>query len=265
MAEFKAWPQVSNLTDEVTVTEMIDGAGAFAIHIERLKFNQATGEITIRAGDVIDYESGEMAFYRLTAQSRTRLITPKDDTQGFAKWVADNSSGLVSALGEGIHYGEWWGYKINRGYGLPKGDKRFSLYNTERWTHLDGKQVPGLYCVPVLDSGSLFQDTWSSLKTPVHIAVDILRQSGSQAAPGFKDPEGVVVFHTGGRVMFKYRFDEDGPDDVSPFTHLKQYPGLRTREEQDEELTQLEETSRVVSNAVRDINKVPSAYWENLT
>lgn len=256
MPEFKPWPVISNMTDRVVVTEMIDGAGAFAIHIERLKFNSATGTLEIRPGDVLDFNKGEMVFYRLTAQSRTRLITPRDDTHGFAKWVAEHASALAAELGEGIHYGEWWGYKINRGYNLEKGDKRFSLFNTERWSYLDGSQVPGLWCVPVIDQGSLFSEANEDtelldLYTPVHFAVETLREGGSVAAPGYNKPKGVVVFHTGGRVMFKYVFTsiED------PLAKLRATlatgteiwgsgsPSLQTREDQEEELTRLEQAA----------------------
>jgi hypothetical protein len=36
-----------------------------------------------------------------------------------------------------------------------------------------------------------------------------LKTKGSQAAPGFMDPEGIVVFHTGANQMFKQTFDND--------------------------------------------------------
>ena len=34
-------------------------------------------------------------------------------------------------LGEGIHFGEWWGLGIQRNYGMN--EKVFSLFNTKRW------------------------------------------------------------------------------------------------------------------------------------
>jgi hypothetical protein len=244
VAEFKGWPSISRLAREVVVTEKIDGTNG-AIHIERLKFD-TTGTLEVRAGDVIDFDNGDMTFMRLTAQSRTRLISPKDDNHGFAKWVADNAAGLAAELGEGIHYGEWWGYKINRGYGLAKGDKRFSLFNTERWAHLDGSQIPGLHCVPVLAMGHLFDpemagdqdiDLMEVILNPVTEAVAKLRDCGSVAAPGYDRPEGIVVFHTAGRVMFKYTLDDDGHKSAAkpdPFADVRRpVQPLMTREEQE--------------------------------
>ncbi len=37
------------------------------------------------------------------------------------------------------YFGEWWGSGVQRGYGLQKGDKRFSLFNVSRWA-LHGTQ-----------------------------------------------------------------------------------------------------------------------------
>lgn len=71
-------------------------------------------------------ESGE-----LVAQSRNRIITPDDDNYGFAAWVAEHETELREELGRGVHFGEWWGLGIQRGYGQDR--KRFSLFNTHRW------------------------------------------------------------------------------------------------------------------------------------
>ncbi len=60
--------------------------------------------------------------------SRTRWITAQDDNHGFARWVEGNKQELLK-LGAGRHFGEWWGSGIQRGYGLQKGEKRFSLFN----------------------------------------------------------------------------------------------------------------------------------------
>jgi hypothetical protein len=37
-----------------------------------------------------------------------------------------------------------------------------------------------------------------------------LKQRGSVAAPGYKFPEGIVVFHVAGNVGFKMTLDNDG-------------------------------------------------------
>jgi hypothetical protein len=68
----------------------------------------------------------------MLAGSRSQYITPERDNHGFARWVQDDADELW-ALGEGRHFGEWWGSGIQRGYGLQKGEKRFSLFNVARW------------------------------------------------------------------------------------------------------------------------------------
>jgi hypothetical protein len=83
---------------------------------------------------------------RTPRRSRSRWITPDDDNFGFAAWVEANRDELLT-LGPGRHFGEWWGSGIQRGYGLPKGEKRFSLFNVSRW----GESRPACcHVVPVL-------------------------------------------------------------------------------------------------------------------
>lgn len=130
----------------------------------------------------------------VAAGSRNRWITPEDDNYGFAKWVAEHAEELKQ-LGPGSHYGEWWGAGIQRGYGLTK--KRFSLFKTG--THRP--ECCGV--VPVLYSGVYTDDcvtTW----------LNVLRSSGSQAAPGFMNPEGIVVWFSAARSLFKVTLDGDG-------------------------------------------------------
>lgn len=144
----------------------------------------------------------------VNAQSRTRLITPEDDNFGFARWVADHASELAEGLGEGHHFGEWWGGKIQRGYGLTQ--KRLSLFNTGRWGDPHGPEPTDLvlapYCchvVPVLaqGNGSLDDDIGESLAR--------LGALGSVAAPGFMKPEGIVVYHTASRGYYKILLEND--------------------------------------------------------
>lgn len=106
----------------------------------------------------------------------------------------------LKKLGPGHHFGEWWGSKIQRGYGLDKGDKRFSLFNTTWWTP---DALPACCSVvPVL-----YQGIFNSHM--VDFSVDKLRAEGSQAAPGFMQPEGVVIYHTAANMMFKKTCEKD--------------------------------------------------------
>jgi len=174
--EFEAWPKIARLNRNIVVTEKIDGTNAA----------------------VIITEDGEVA-----AQSRTRLITPEQDNYGFAGWVQRNAQPLADVLGPGRHFGEWWGNGIQRRYGLA--EKRFSLFNTGRW-HADSMdefyKVPGLGVVPVLYAGPFDQEA-------INYALFKLDTAGSVAAPGFMDPEGVVVYVAAARSMFKVTIKGD--------------------------------------------------------
>jgi hypothetical protein len=123
------------------------------------------------------------------AGSRTRWISPgkSTDNHGFAGWVRDHAEDAV-ALGEGFHYGEWFGSGINRGYGLEKGQKRFALFNTYRWS--DPEVRPGSFdVVPILWEGS-----GDYLHEGIDSALWGLRDNGSQLVPGFDRPEGIVIY-----------------------------------------------------------------------
>lgn len=175
MTEFVAWPKTARLNREIVVTEKIDGTNA-AVGIRE--------DLTVYA------------------QSRTRLITPEQDNHGFARWVAEHAEPLASLLGPGLHFGEWWGSGIQRGYGLSKGEKRFSLFNTARYEAVDFTEIPAVAVVPVLYQGPFSQSA-------IERCVKSLAALGSMAAPGFTDPEGVCIFHTAARSVFKVTIKGD--------------------------------------------------------
>jgi hypothetical protein len=135
------------------------------------------------------------------AQSRKRFITPDDDNYGFAKWVDDNEKALIETLGEGRHFGEWRGQGIQRKYGLK--ERRFSLFNVTRFADDPTlAAVPGLSVVPVL-----YQGPFSTSRA--QIALLDLKETGSVAAPGFPNPEGIIVYHTAGNLLFKMTIEND--------------------------------------------------------
>lgn len=193
--EFIPWPKTSRLYRDVTVTEKIDGTNA-AIHIEEDGTDEKNH--VALAGYQHD-ESGEH-WYQLGAQSRNRLITPDADNFGFATWVKENAESLVRDLGVGSHFGEWWGSGIQRGYGLT--EKRFSLFNTAKWASASF-ETPQLRTVPVLYQGvfSPYDQDAASIG---------LYTWGSVAAPGFMNPEGICIFHSQSRRVYKYTLDGDG-------------------------------------------------------
>ena len=182
MVEFIEFPKISRLSRDVIVTEKIDGTNG-TIYI---------GE------DGLEFLVG----------SRTRWITPDCDNHGFARWAYDNHDDLLK-LGPGWHRGEWWGSGIQRGYGLPKGEKRFSLFNTNRWgCWRDQDKYPidkpdCCHVVPVIWSGIFDTHT-------IDLCINTLINEGSSAAPYFMKPEGIVVYHVAGNVAFKKTIGNDG-------------------------------------------------------
>ena len=179
--EFIAWPKISRLASEhMTISEKIDGTNA-CIQIIKNEFDQ----------------------YSIYAQSRTRLITPANDNYGFAKWVNTHFHSLVPDLGDGVHFGEWWGQGIQRNYGMT--EKRFSLFNTFRWDAARGHfKTPGLDVVPLLHEGPL--DT-----KDIERAHCLLMHEGSAAAPGWMKPEGIVVWLANARISYKITDAVAGP------------------------------------------------------
>lgn len=182
--DFKEFPKMSRLSREVIITEKIDGTNA-SVTIVDAATDLDTDNVLVTNGSL-----------RIRAGSRTKWITPGKTTDnfGFARWVQENSNELFK-LGEGTHFGEWWGNGVGRGYGLPKGEKRFSLFNTYRWSD---PLVRPKCCsvVPVLYSGNF--DTES-----IDTAIETLAKIGSIASPGFMKPEGIVIFHTAANMCFK--------------------------------------------------------------
>jgi hypothetical protein len=190
--EFKAWPKTPRLNNDMIVTEKVDGTNGCIVI---LPWTEGVSDY-LDSDEVLNYVSYEGQGYIVGAQSRNRLVTVEKDNAGFAAWVRENSGELVIALGEGYHYGEWWGYKINRGYGLQAGDRRFSLFNVGRYGPLDLSAVPGLKTVPLLYQGLFDTDVAMSY-------YDYLMDTGSFARPGYHDPEGIIVYHTASKQVYK--------------------------------------------------------------
>lgn len=210
MIEFKEWPKIPRLNREIVITEKIDGTNG-AVHIEEHSFG-THADTTVADGILVsgpvDKELEVPRYeYVVGAQSRKRVITPNDDNHGFAKWVYGNAKELVGILGKGTHFGEWWGCGINRGYGRTNKSfppKTFSLFNTKKWADHEGffTWPLELDVVPVLYEGPFSQGG-------VDHALYELRKYGSVAAPSFKRPEGVVVYHTAANDMFKVTLEND--------------------------------------------------------
>ena len=172
LPQFVELPKIARLSRNMVVTEKIDGTNA---------------SVFVTDGGAV------------VAASRNRWITPENDNFGFARWVKEHEDELRVGLGPGHHFGEWWGPGIQRGYGMA--EKRFSLFNARRWGN-DGTRPPCCHVVPVLR-------VWTFDTAVVDECLAELVRDGSKASPGFMRPEGVVVFHVHGNVMFKKTIERD--------------------------------------------------------
>lgn len=169
--EFQPFPKIGRLRRSIIVTEKIDGTNA---------------SIYVPEDDGL-----------LVAGSRNRWITPEADNFGFAAWVRDNA-GVLRDLGPGLHFGEWWGQGIQRRYDQDR--KRFSLFNVDRWSD---ERPECCDVVPVL---ARFGEFSSQV---IDECMTCLHDEGSRAAPGFMNPEGIVVYHPQSRQSFKWTFEKD--------------------------------------------------------
>lgn len=174
--EFVGFPKMGRLSREMIISEKIDGSNA-SIRIT---------------------EEGEFL-----VGSRTKFITPgkTTDNYGFARWAYDHKDDLMQ-LGPGLHFGEWWGNGINRGYNMK--EKHFSLFNTSRWDPIYGTDKKPECCdvVPTLHRGIFNTDT-------AEWVLKALQSSGSVASPGFMSPEGIIVWHVAANVGFKKTIFKD--------------------------------------------------------
>lgn len=222
---FEPWPKIPRLMKDIVITEKIDGTNA---------------GIYVDPAECLAGHGPEDA--KVYAASRKRWITPEKDNFGFARWVEENAATLAADLGPGMHFGEWWGQGIQRKYDMDH--KRFSLFNIRKWgaqtanedprcarkgSHIESKgericacreergeaefETPNLDVVPVLYEGPFEpEEIRCGLildGAPWAHCMKYLRIDGSVAAPGFMDPEGIVVYHTAAGHPFKYTLDRD--------------------------------------------------------
>jgi hypothetical protein len=206
---------IPRLHRKVVLTEKVNGTNGL-VEIIKVADTKAVENLTD------DEKNGIVAFdvnddpFIVRAGSRNRWITREDDNFGFAQWVSENADALT-ALGEGKHYGEWFGQGIQSGYGLD--EKRFALFNTSRWYDIRDTEVndnylatfpkavpapPEVTVVPVI-----LVSNGQDLNYSVNIALHTLESEGSFIAPGFKDPEGVVAYHDASGTYFKATIKND--------------------------------------------------------
>ncbi len=215
MLPFQKFDKIPRLKRGCTIAEKIDGTNAQIYITDFTTIHNAFAGDYQNQDQYADECISKYALYtnkegHIFAGSRKRwLDTSSDgDNYGFAKWVQANAEELLK-LGEGRHYGEWYGKGIQRGYGLD--EKRFALFNTGRWANKkytvienDKQQYAPKCCevVPVLYRGDF--DT-----AKIQIQLDLLKNCGSSAVPGFMNPEGIVIYHTASGKLFKQTIKND--------------------------------------------------------
>jgi hypothetical protein len=220
--DFKAWPKIGRLNRNIIITEKLDGTNAAVVIWQEREPDPFTGKTDSTS-------TGKLTGrFEIAAQSRTRMLAPGRDNAGFGQWVQDNKDALIYALGEGTHFGEWWGKGIQRGYGAE--GKTFSLFNTFKWFQTElghpwqlteelqsiREQGVAISVVPVLYEGPWmnvigFKDEPESrrMRFVPEFMIEWLRKEGSIAAPGHA-AEGIVVFHAASGSLFKATIDNDG-------------------------------------------------------
>lgn len=179
--EFVGFPKMSRLSRNIIITEKLDGTNG------QIYISDTMEPFKLNSGREVPFMVG----------SRNRWIFPEADNYGFASWAYSHAEELLK-LGPGRHFGEWWGQGIQRGYGLK--EKRFSLFNVSTWKV---ENVPA--CCTVVPTLAIRTFDQSAIDG----AMQILKQEGSVAAPGFMDPEGIVIYYTAAGIYMKKTFKND--------------------------------------------------------
>jgi hypothetical protein len=210
-SDYPKFRPIPRLNRRTVITEKIDGTNGLVEITPLAEFDDSEQDITL---GVLVYRDNEP--YIVRAGSRNRWLTRENDNFGFAAFVFDHAVELV-ALGPGKHYGEWFGKGIQTGYGLD--EKRFALFNVAKWYDPRDPEVTEQYlatfpkaqpapeAVTVVPVISVIDGKW--LNEAVDEALNTLEHEGSYIAPGFTNPEGVVVFHDAAGVYFKATIKND--------------------------------------------------------
>lgn len=187
--EFQPWPKIARWNREILVTEKIDGSNA------QVRFTPVTTPVD--EAHAVDVFNGAVGPVALHVGSRKRWLQPgkQTDNFGFAAWCAEHRDELYALLGDGGHYGEWYGVGIQRGYGLH--ERRLALFNT-RLT-LEDCTIPNVDIVPTIHEGPVVDPNQF---------IDALQAQGSILVPG-APAEGIVVYHKAAGTGFKILCEGD--------------------------------------------------------
>lgn len=205
-SEFRKIPRFSR---QAVISEKIDGTNASVLIAPINK--------ELQCDKMLAYFYGpDASTWGVWVGSRTRWITIHDDNFGFANWVKANLED-VKKLGPGLHFGEWYGRGIQRNYGLK--DRKWALFNSAMYikkeedrTHPNQVVLPA--CIDIVPV--LMKCGFDVINHGVEECISDLRQNGSRAVPGFMKPEGIVIYHEAGNLLFKKTIEKDeSPKSIS--------------------------------------------------
>jgi hypothetical protein len=200
LSEFKEFAKIPRLNRDIVITEKIDGTNA-CVMIDTFEGRHDVDPTSEYA--VVYEDASDGSFTHLVrAGSKNRVLKIGEDNFGFCAWVHENAVDLALSLGSGHYHGEWYGRGIQRGYGLE--DRRFALFNPNL---AEKGRVP--LCasvVPVLYTGPRISRDGRDM---VEFALAQLRYAGSHAVRGFKNPEGVVIYHSASTNLYKATCEND--------------------------------------------------------
>jgi hypothetical protein len=213
-SDYPKFRPIPRLHRKIVITEKVNGSNGL-VEVTEIDLDTLDGPLD-GIGAVIHTVEGPT--YLVRAGSRNRWLSPDNDNFGFAKWVWESAREL-SNLGVGKHYGEWFGKGIQSGYGLD--EKRFALFNVNRWynprdpevtpAYLEqfpkAQPIPELATLTVVPVISIIDGKYTNIA--VDEALHTLESEGSFIAPGFKDPEGIVVWHDAAGAYFKATIKND--------------------------------------------------------
>ncbi len=223
--DFQKFDKIPRLSRDIVITEKIDGTNAqiCIMSYESLFNHYQLGDMADKTA--LDWVYGEINNFidkyclsNLEEQKKKGLyenmkdqlfifsgsrkkwldVSSKGDNFGFAKWVVENAEELIK-LGEGRHFGEYYGKGIQRNYGLD--EKRFALFNVGKWEDSDVRpKCCGV--VPVLYRGEFNT-------IDINAVLADLKMDGSSIAEGFMNPEGIIIYHTASGQLFKKTIHND--------------------------------------------------------
>ena len=187
---FEPWPKIPRVNKAMgcVITEKIDGTNA-QVHLSRAQEDDKDDPDVIAIQETTDIPLA------MRIGSRSRWITPQSDNYHFARSVKEKVD-TYFALGEGAHFGEWYGLGIQHGYGMK--EKRLALFNNFRWDNISRPE--GIDVVPTLYRGDYYPELINDIATK-------LKNEGSVLVPGFMKPEGFIIYFPEFRKSAKWTFE----------------------------------------------------------